>query len=147
VAEDTWYSLALPLLEYLNQLPPHSFPSIGQIADALGADPHAVASEIDRLSEAGYIRGSLQIRVAGGDPRPSFINHAELAERGARAVGLWPAEDPYDALVALLEQRINEEPDEEHRLSLRKLGSALAGVGKATGTALLIEWAKGTIRF
>jgi hypothetical protein len=147
VADDTWYTLALPLLEYLSQLPPHSLPNVGDVADALTADPDAVVTEIDRLAEANYIRGGVEKMMTGGDPRPWFIAHAELAERGARAVGLWPAEDPYDALVALLEQRINEEPDEEHRLSLRKLGSALAGVGKTTGTALLIEWAKGTIRF
>ena len=147
MVEDTWYALALPLLDYLSELPPHSLPNVGEIADLLGADPMAVAQEIDRLAAAGYIEGGLHKMLTGGDPRPWFIEHPGLAERGLRVVGMWPNEGPYDALVALVERRIADEPDEGQRSRLRHFVDARGDVGKSVGTALLVEWAKGTIRF
>jgi hypothetical protein len=147
MAEDTWYQLALPVLEYLSHREPFTFPNVGEMADALGADPNAVVVEIDRLAEAGYIRGGVRKMATGGDPRPWMFHQPELAERGARAVGMWPAEDPYDALLALVERRISEEADEERRSKLRRLAGSLADLGKSVGTAIPIEWAKATIRF
>jgi hypothetical protein len=147
MVEDTWYSLALPLLEYLNDADPLTFPNVGVIADALHVDPWAVVTEIDRLAEAGYIRSGVHKTMTGGDPRPWFVDHPELAERGARAVGMWPADDPYDALMALVDRHIAEEPDEEERSKLRRFADALGEVGKSVGTAILVEWAKGTVRF
>jgi hypothetical protein len=147
MAEETWYSLALPVLEYLSTVEPLSLPNVGDIADALCADPMAVATEIDRLADAGFIRGRLHKTMSGGNPRPWFIEDPELAERGARVVGLWPAEDGYEALLALVERHIAEEADEDERSKLRRFAASLDDVGKSVAVAILIEWAKGAVRF
>lgn len=147
MAEDRWYTVALPLLEYFSTLPPHSMPTIGQLAEVLDMDPMVLVDEIDRLAGAGYIRGGVHKMMTGGNPTPWFVDQTGLEERGARAVGMWPCEDPYDALLAIIEDAEAGEPDEDRRSRLRKFRDSLQDVGKSVATALLVEWAKGTIRF
>ena len=75
------------------------------------------------------------------------LSHPGLAERGARFVGAWPAENPYDAFIDLLERRIASTTDDEHRSRLKKVRDGfvkLSGdVGTQTVSALLVELLKG----
>jgi hypothetical protein len=85
--------------------------------------------------------------MTGGDVRPWHINNARLAPAGARVVGLWPSTDPYEALLALLERRVAEAPDEETRSKWRKVRDTIGGLGKDVGTnliaSLLVELGRG----
>ena len=62
---------------------------------------------------------------------------------GMRAVGAWPSDDPYDALVGLLERHIEGNADEVKRSKLRALQSSVAEVGKATVAGLLVGVGQG----
>lgn len=65
-----------------------------------------------------------------------------LTERGARAVGLWPSDDPYELLVALLDRQIAAEDSDDERTRLQRLRATVRDVGKGTVTALLVELIK-----
>ena len=44
--------------------------------------------------------------------RPWFLENSHLGERGLREIGAWPSDDPYDALLELIERQIAAAPDE-----------------------------------
>jgi hypothetical protein len=96
----------MPILEYLDTRGSGDLVSVGEISAATGIDGNKVVDEIERLRSAGFITSNSQKRMTGGDPSPWFLQGARLGERGARAVGIWPNEDQYQALLELLEQRI-----------------------------------------
>ncbi len=150
MAEDRWRSIALPILEFIHEhANSHGFGvlNVGTIAEGTGIDPWEVAHELDRLHEAGYLSARLQMLASGGDPRPWFISGAGLGERGLRTVGAWPTDDPYEALVELLERRIGETTDQETKTKLMNLKGAMATVGKSTVAGLLVALATGGIHF
>ena len=147
---DTWYSRALPILEAVRDTEgsDESFVfMIGDLADRTGLDPRHVVVEVERLIEGGYLSGKLGGPVSGGDFRPMHISSARLAPAGARVVGLWPPDDPYEALLTLLERRVAEAPDEETRSKWRKARDSIAGLGKDVGSnviaGVLVEFARG----
>lgn len=148
MVEDTWRSVALPLMEYIHE---HggmlTVLSVEQLSSGTGLEPLVVAEEIDRLAEAGYLAGGLQKTMTGGDPRPWFLKRAALAEKGLRVVGAWPSEDPYDALIETLDRRIAAASDEPTKGRLQALRTSVAEVGKATIAGLIVELTKGTIHF
>ncbi len=119
--------------------------NIGQIAAGTGLDPNEGTDEVERLCAAGYLTGPLTKMMTGGDPRPWFLENSHLGERGLRVVGAWPSDDPYEALLALLERRIVATDDPEEKSKLAKLRGSLADVGKQVIAGLLVELAKGTI--
>lgn len=63
-------------------------------------------------------------------------------ERGARTIGMWPTNDPYELLVQLLERHIGEEPNEERKGKLRRLRDDLGDIGKGTVSGVLVELMK-----
>ncbi len=75
--------------------------------------------------------------------------HARLAPAGARAVGLWPSSDPYEALLALLDRRVVEAPDEDTRSRLRRVRDTITGLGRDVGSNLianvLVELGRGGV--
>ena len=83
----------------------------------------------------------------GGDARPWFLENSHLGEKGLRVVGAWPSDDPYDALLALLERKIEATDDPAEKSKLAALRGSVADVGKQVIAGLLVEMAKGTIRF
>jgi hypothetical protein len=145
MAEDQWYSVAVPILEYVHARgEPFWLMSVGEIALETGLDPNVVAVELERLQEAGYVTGPLiKVTSSGDDLSGWFLRNSSLSERGMRALGAWPSDDPYDALVALLERHIATTSDEAKKSKLRALQSSVAEVGKATVAGLLVELAKG----
>jgi hypothetical protein len=61
-----------------------------------------------------------------------------LLERGARAVGQWPTDDPYEALLALIDERLlDANLDEETQTKLQRFRNALIDVGKGAAGGLL----------
>jgi hypothetical protein len=139
-SDDAWYSRALPILEAVRDIEgsdeSYVF-QIGALADRTGLDPRHVVVEVERLIEGGYLSGKLAKMMTGGDVRPWHVNNARLAPAGARVVGLWPSNDPYEALLAVLERRVTEAPDEETQSRWRKVRDTIAGLGKDVGTNLI----------
>jgi hypothetical protein len=73
---DLWEERALPILRYIAAHETDmGFISIGELATALAIDGHALAVELERLIDAGYIPGKLQMMMTGGDP--TFV-HPEI---------------------------------------------------------------------
>lgn len=62
-------------------------------------------------------------------------------------VRAWPNDDPYEALLALLDRQIAATDDPQRKSKLQKLASTIADVGKATIAGILAEYAKGNIHF
>jgi hypothetical protein len=71
------------------------------------------------LHDAGYIRGE---RLEGLSE--TFIVTG-ITERGRRAVGLWPSEDSFEALLEGLEQAAERTDDPKKAGALRRAGRYL----------------------
>lgn len=81
MAEDRWYRIAIPILEYVaNNGGPFVLLSMGDIADALHLDPMEVATELDELCAAGYVAGDVRKMLTGGDARPWYLEKSLLAK-------------------------------------------------------------------
>lgn len=140
VNDDTWYSLALPILEAIRDLEgsDESYAlTIGSLADRTGLEPRQIAVEVERLIDGGFLSAKLAKPMAGGDVRPWHVNNVRLSPAGARVVGLWPSDNPYEALLAVLERRVAEAPDEETRSKWRKVRDTIGGLGRDVGTNLI----------
>ncbi len=140
MSSETWYSRALPILEAVRDVEgteeARALP-IGGLAERVELDPSHVAVEVERLIEGGYLSEKLVKPMGGRDVRPWRISNARLAPAGARAVRLWPSSDPYEALLALLERRVAEAPDEDTRSKLRKVRDTIMGLGRDVGSNLM----------
>ena len=148
MAEDRWYAVALPILDYVHERGgTFVLLRIGDIAEGTGLEPVEVATEVERLSGAGYLAGSIRKMMSGDDPSPWFLENSSLGERGLRVVGAWPSEDAYEALLDLLEQHIETTSDPTTRSKLSALRGSVSDVGKATIAGLLVELAKGNFHF
>jgi hypothetical protein len=95
----------------------------------------------------GYLTGPLHKLLSGGDTRSWFLENSHLGERGLRTVGAWPSDDPYEALVEILQRQIEETSDPEKKTRLQAFRSSLADVGRATVAGLLVELLKGDVHF
>lgn len=140
MSNDSWYSRALPILQAVGEVEGTEDAyglRIGDLADRTGLDPRQVAVEVERLLDGGYVSGQLAKSASRGNVRPWRISSARLAPAGARAVGLWPSDDPYEALLALLERRVAEAQDEETRSKWRRVRDTIGGLGKDVGSNLL----------
>lgn len=141
MAEDTWYSRAVPILGAIAELEGGEQAyvlTIGDLADRVGLDPQEVAVEVERLIDGGYLSGKLTKLMSGGNVRPWHLTGpVRLAPEGARVAGLWPSRDPYETLMTLLERRVAEAPDEETRSKWRKVRDTIGGLGKDVGTNLI----------
>jgi len=63
-----------------------------------------------------------------------------LSERGRRAVGQWPSEDPWAGLVDLLGKQIAEEQDPIKRGKLQRFLEGVLSSGKAVGVSVLTKY-------
>lgn len=138
--DESWYSRALPILEAVRDVESTDesyLLQIGTLADRTGLDPRHVVVEVERLLDGSYLSGKLTKLMTGGDVRPWHVSNVRLAPLGARAVGLWPSNDPYEVLLALLERRLAEAPDEDTRSRLRKIRDTITGLGRDVGTNVI----------
>lgn len=139
MVHDTWYTRALPILEAISKIEVEtSLVQLGDLARETGCTAEEVDIELERLLRAGYAGGTISRTMTGGRAEPwSYVNPI-LEERGARAIGQWPSDDPYDALIELLDRRINDDAtDAETRTKLQRLRGTLVDVGKGVAGGVL----------
>jgi hypothetical protein len=142
VAESTWESRELPVLEALRALEVerearrHPKIDLGEVADRVELPRHAVDAAAQALYEADppYISGT----PAWGTGPWQVIN-LRLTERGRRAVRQWPSDEVYEAFVGALQRRIDAEPDEVKRGKLEALLTHALDVGKGMVGSALVE--------
>jgi len=65
-----------------------------------------------------------------------------LLELGRQAVGQWPSEDQYAALLAVLDRQISEARDADERTRLERLRDAAIGAGREVAVSLLTAWTR-----
>lgn len=70
------------------------------------------------------------------------LGEVRLLERGHRATGRWPSDDPFEAFTELLEKQIAQEDDPEQRSKLQAVLGAVIDVGKGTASGLLTAYLK-----
>jgi hypothetical protein len=80
------------------------------------------------LKESGYIEAIFL--MADQAVLPVRILGIRLLERGRWAVGAWPREDSYAALLDLLEQRIQAEPEPDRKSKLVRVRDAVVAAGR-----------------
>jgi hypothetical protein len=94
------------------------------LAERLDLEDRVAELTIRRLQQARYVR--VFIRTSW----PAGIYDAKLTERGLRQVGVWPSEDPYTALVAMLEAQLASETEPEKRSKLQALLGGVTTAGR-----------------
>lgn len=147
MAEDRWFSRAVPLLEAIAEREGIGVViTVDALTDATGLDTAEVVVEMDRLIGAGFVaveRGQAQ-RIMSPSGAHVLVS-PRLDERGARVVGVWPSADPYEALLQILERRIAESEGDE-RSRWRRLRDGLTGLASDVGTnvvaSILVELGK-----
>jgi hypothetical protein len=140
---DLWEQRALPILRYIGAHETDmAFISIGEISNEAGIEGHAIVIEVERLIDAGYVPGTLQKMMTGGDPSSWFLTKSRLTERGARAVSLWPRAEQF---VETLEARAQAETDPVRKKALMGLLETAKQVGVPVLAELLAAAAKRTI--
>lgn len=136
---DTYYSRALPILKFLaTRDEVFGSVTIGEIASATGLKDAEAASELTRLTFDGFLQGELR-QYFGPITNGRLVGTA-LTEKGARAVGMWPSENLYDALLELIDRQIEMTTDEGSRSKLANLKGAMAAVGTGAAGTLLAQF-------
>jgi DNA-binding PadR family transcriptional regulator len=137
--EPTWTKVEAPILEAIADFKPR----LGKpgafsidIAEATGLEYGAITTALDRLEAAHYVTGSRLVKGA----EVEYVS-LHLTERGLRASGVWPSDDPFEDLVRVLNDQINREPDQERAGRLRRLLSAVMDAGRDIGVGVLTEFA------
>lgn len=109
------------------------------LADQFGMPRHLVVNTIRAFIEEGFVAGD----DISADGLPMLrLHRPRLLAKGRRAVGAWPSNDPFEALLSLVERRIADETDEARKSSLVRFKDDLYGIGKGVAGALLAEFAK-----
>lgn len=103
-----------------------------------GLSPQQVQQGLRALYDAGYVDG---IDVTAQGDTFDLLN-IRLLERGRRAVGQWPSEDQYAALLEVLETQIAASQDPEQRTKLERLRDAAIGLGQGMLATVLNAWAR-----
>lgn len=137
MAESTWERRERQLLDAVIRIEQTGNGEFGneRLADETGLDLRDVELGVDGLVRAGYL-DAIDTKTSSADPIGSwYIRRA--TEKARRAAGQWPSEDAYQALVDLLEERIEAADDPEVRGKLRALLTGVQGVGKGVATAVL----------
>ena len=139
MARSTWQARDLPILEAVAaaEEADAAIDSDG-LATATGLSETAVARGLAALMGGEYISGD----DVGSQTTLFALLDVRLRERGRRAVGQWPSEDPFDGLVAVLEARLAEETNTERKGKLHALLDALRGVGRDVAVAVLTDLVK-----
>lgn len=76
---------------------------IGALAEATGTNPQRTVVEVEQLIEGGYIVGTLQKALIGGNPGPWHPSDPRLIDRGADAAVARELSKFYDEQLHVLE--------------------------------------------
>ena len=112
--------------------------SLFLLVERLQLDSRVAKLALGRLSQAGYVAG-----VIFNNPLAREVVDAPavwLRERGLRAVAVWPSEDPYAALVAMLEAQLEAETEPEKRSKLQALLAGITTAGREVVVSLGTAW-------
>lgn len=146
---DRWHSREFPvLLEAARALDVGQAVDPGTIATALGTETSEVQAALSALVEARYLH---KHRPQADDPSRQrlawrvFPDWYELAERGRRAVGLWPSGESADTLVDLLRKAEDLTEDPEEKTLIRRASGALGSVSREVLTDVLAAVARSQI--
>ena len=139
MARSTWQARELPILEAIAaaEEADAAIDSDG-LATATGLPETAVCRGLAALMDGEYISGD----DVSSQTTPFALLDVRLRERGRRAVGQWPSEDPFDGLIAVLEARLAEETNTERKGKLGALLDAVRGVGRDVAVAVLTDLVK-----
>jgi hypothetical protein len=138
VTEDTWYTIALPVLGFVSahEREPSSG-NVASIAKELSIDPLVFEAEFDRLKRDSYIDGNIH-KQAGMNPEGWRVNSLRLLAKGARAIEQWPDTDKvYELLVQLVDRQIALTSDPEVKGRLKKAKDMLTNIGISTISTVL----------
>jgi hypothetical protein len=143
VAEETWNKVELPILERLAQAElDDTFDTAfgyADMAEAFGVSPRQAEIALGALVDARFIKADSD---DGGFSGQRTIAVRGLTEKGRRAVGQWPSEDPYSDLLQVLDARIEATADPTEKSKLRSFRETVVGMGRSVATSLLTEYIK-----
>ncbi|MGH3768608.1 MAG: hypothetical protein ACRDTX_26220 [Pseudonocardiaceae bacterium] len=101
-----------------------------RVLDAFPEEQRAAAlRSLHRWVDNGYVKAVTT--QAMGDRGPQLLVIKGVTEKGLRASGAWPASDEQmaQALLAALDEAVDNAPDDETRSKFKALRSAAAGLG------------------
>lgn len=141
MAERTWETRELPILEEIGR---HDLKPAGaegsDILIASGLSDGEAFAALRGLDQAGYLTAQ---KFNGWTA--SAYRLLRLTERGRRAIGQWPGEDPYEDLVSVLRELVAHEADPERKSRLERVLSAMVELGKSAGSDVIAAWVKGRL--
>lgn len=146
MAESTWENREVRLLEEVRAIEAEqeepgaarrAVPRLKMLADRLDMPMETVSAGMRALATADppYITGADASTWGGFD-----ILDFRLTERGRRAVGQWPSDHAYDAMLQTLTRQIQDEPQPDKRQALEKIRDGVLVVGREVGTGVLTAW-------
>lgn len=144
MAESTWETLALPILNHLASIEDEESQSgvldSDTLAEALGQPVQRVDNELVRLYDSGYLRGNLQ--HAGMGSRRHHLVAPGISEEGSPDCREVATKRPYELLLRLVEQRISSASTSEERSRWQRFRDGLVDVGKSGAGGLVVELTK-----
>lgn len=140
MAQDTWTNRELPLLEKVVVAEGDRNLTLADLCASAEVMPEEAKLSIRALMEGRYLT-ALPVEVAE-EWLPIDYQDRRTLERGRRAVGQWPSEDPFESFIATIDRTIDSEPDEDRRTRLEKFRESVTATGKTVATGLLLEFLK-----
>jgi len=111
--------------------------TLALLVDRLDLDERLVKLTLRRLYEAKYVEASI---MSAWQSEMVTAREIKLLERGLRQVAVWPSEDPYAALVDLLEAQLEAETEPEKRSKLQALLAGVTTAGREVVVSLGTAW-------
>ncbi len=116
-------------------------PEIEAALDRAGCPEHRMPTIVKRLKGEGFIEVHV-VEAMGGVFQ--FLS-ARLTGQGARVVGFWPSNDPFEDLIRRLDQLIADADGDVEKTKLQKLRDAAYSLGGDAVRAVLGEIIRATI--
>lgn len=131
----TWTTRELPVLLAVLELEEAGEAVVtgAKLAEMAGIGEAEAKRAFDALAEDGFLSHGQMVH-AGRSGWAVMV--PRLRGKGRRAVDQWPA-NGFDALVAIIGQRIQDEAEPAERSKLERLRDAILGVGRDVATDVL----------
>jgi hypothetical protein len=132
ILDDVWYSRDLPVLVEVARRVDAGEDVVGHVvvADATGLSPEDVCRAARSLGRKGLVVYDVDYEGA--------VDFRDVTGQAYTLTGLHPSgEDERDALVELLKQAADSEPDPEEKVRLRTAAHALGDVSGKVATGVL----------
>jgi hypothetical protein len=125
MAEDTWFSRDLPILEAVAAIESEGgWPTSAGVAQRVGADAATVSVRIKALDAGGFVA----VSNYQGNGEPLDVT---LLRDARQAIGQWPnVDDLFDRFVRAIEAAADDQPDEAERSRLRAVAGQLGSAGR-----------------